>query len=159
MIYELVTGTEQNDKERWKVLTCASTCCKNCHSTNAPNCYAQCLKSTDQRKLISKLNDNITDIILYEMKEVVFFTLHQKFGNVSTSNQLNPKCAVIYQSIPYNSCKHNVIWAQVCATVLYAALLCTFIFFYFHVPFTGTTQGCGDSPYIIHDISVKLQMS
>jgi hypothetical protein len=67
------------------------------------------VKNMDKGKLISKLNDNITDVILYEMKEVVFFTLHQKFGNVSTSDQLNPKCAVIYQSIPYNPCKLNVI--------------------------------------------------
>lgn len=43
------------------------------------------------------------------MKEVVLLTLHQKSGNVSTSNLLNPKCAVVYQSIPYNVCKYNII--------------------------------------------------
>ena len=80
---------------------------KYCHSTYAPHCYAQCLKTTDKKKLISKLND-FTDIIVYEMKEVAFFT-HRKFGNISTSNLLNPKCPVIYHSIPYNVYKHNVI--------------------------------------------------
>lgn len=104
------------------MLVCASAYYRNCRSTYAPNCYAQCLKTTDQRKFISKLNDNITDIILYEMKEVVFFTRHKKYGNISTSNLLNPKCSVIYQSIPYNVCKHKVIWALVCTTSLYTAL-------------------------------------
>jgi len=64
MVYELVTGTELNDKERWKLLMCASAYYKNSCSTYAPNCYTHCLKTMDQRKFISKLNDNITDIIL-----------------------------------------------------------------------------------------------
>jgi len=48
MIYELVTGTELNDKERWKVLMCANAYYKNSCSTCIPNCHAQCLKTNWQ---------------------------------------------------------------------------------------------------------------
>jgi len=58
-------------------------------------------------------------------------------------------------------CEGRVFSDMSCSST-YQQILSVFIHscIYFHIyPFTGTTQGCGDSHNIIYNISVELQMS
>jgi hypothetical protein len=81
------------------------------------------VKATDLWKVIPKLNDNITNIILYKMKEMAFFTLHVRNLEMHPFQICWIQNVLLYQIIPYNTHKHTVIWAQVCTTARYTGLL------------------------------------